>query len=81
MQDAYGDFRFVAAEGQILDGPTLQLGDTNARVRFPRGLRRFAREWSLCGSTHHGAMGYGHQIGALSKAATMLGVGLDVVAS
>lgn len=77
-QDARGEYRMVAAEGEILDGPILQLGDTNARVRFPQGLRRFAREWSALGPTHHGVIGYGHHIENLSRAAIALGIPLDI---
>lgn len=79
MQDASGGYRMVAAEGEIVPGPTLQLGDTNARVRFPQGLRRFARDWSALGPTHHGVMGYGHQIDRLSRVATAMKLPLDVV--
>jgi L-arabinose isomerase len=81
MQDASGGYRMVAAEGEIVPGPTLQLGDTNARVRFPQGLRRFAREWSARGPTHHGVMGYGRQIERLSRVAIALKLPLDVVGS
>ena len=69
-----GNYGLVAAEGEgegegeIVAGPTLQLGDTNARVRFPQGLRRFVNEWSRLGPTHHGVLGYGHHIEALRKA-------------
>ncbi len=81
MQDGSGDYRIVAAEGEIVAGPTLQLGDTNARVRFPQGLRRFARDWSALGPTHHGVMGYGHRIDRLQRAAIALGIPLDIVRS
>ncbi|MBL8598662.1 MAG: hypothetical protein JNL14_13080 [Devosia sp.] len=81
MQDASGGYRMVAAEGEIVPGPTLQLGDTNARVRFPQGLRRFIREWSARGPTHHGVMGYGRQIDRLSRVAIALKLPLDVVGS
>jgi L-arabinose isomerase len=78
-QDVHGDYRMVAAEGEIVPGPTLQLGDTNARVRFPQGIRRFTRDWSAFGPTHHGVMGCGHHANNLSRVANALGVPLDIV--
>lgn len=78
-QDAGGNYRMIAAEGEIVSGPTLQLGDTNARVRFPQGLRRFIRDWSAEGPTHHGVMGYGHHAEALQRAAIALDLPLKIV--
>ena len=78
-QDFGGNYRMVAAQGEIVTGPTLQLGDTNARVRFPQGLRKFIRDWSAEGPTHHGVMGYGHHIEALECAAIALNIPLTVV--
>jgi len=78
-QDEKGDYRLIVAEGEIVDGPTLQLGDTNARVRFPQGLRRFIRDWSAQGPTHHGVMGYGHHAEALQRAALALNLPITIV--
>ncbi|KQV08675.1 hypothetical protein ASC89_12835 [Devosia sp. Root413D1] len=78
-QGADGDFQLVAAEGEIVPGPTLQLGDTNARVRFPQGLRRFVNEWSRPGPTHHGVLGYGHHAEGLRAASIALNLPLQMV--
>ncbi len=78
-QDAAGNYVMVVAEGEIVAGPTLQLGDTNARVRFPQGLRAFVRAWSAEGPTHHGVLGYGHHAGDLERAAVALGLPLRVI--
>jgi L-arabinose isomerase len=77
-QDAKGDFRMVAAQGEIVEGPTLGLGDTNSRVRFSVGLRNFVARWAALGPTHHAALGRGHHVDALATVATTLGIGLDV---
>ena len=77
-QDARGGYRMVAAEGTIVEGPTLNLGDTNSRVRFADGLRRFVHRWSSFGPTHHGVLGHGHQIEALRSVSTALDLPLDV---
>lgn len=79
MQDEQGDYRLVAAEGEIVEGPTLQLGDTNARVRFPQGLRAFIRAWSAAGPTHHGVLGYGHHVASLERAAVALNVPIEII--
>ncbi|MDB5505373.1 MAG: sugar isomerase [Devosia sp.] len=78
-QDATGDFRMVAAEGEIVAGPAIELGDTNSRVRFPGGLRRFIRAWSALGPTDHGVLGYGHHTEALQRASIALNLPLDIV--
>jgi L-arabinose isomerase len=77
-QDAGGEFRMVAAQGEIVEGPTLGLGDTNSRVRFSVGLRGFVERWAALGPTHHAALGRGHHVDALATVATTLGIGLDV---
>jgi L-arabinose isomerase len=74
-----GCYIFVAAEGEVEAGPTLQLGDTNARVRFKQGVRRFVNEWSATGPTHHAALGLGHHVSALRKMATLFGVEIEVI--
>lgn len=78
-QDSSGDYRMVVAEGEIVDGPTLQLGDTNCRMRFAGGLRSFVHRWSSFGPTHHGVLGYGSHIDAVRRASVALGIPLDVV--
>ncbi len=78
-QGADGGFQLVAAEGEIVSGPTLQLGDTNARVLFPQGLRRFVNEWSRPGPTHHGVLGYGHHAEGLRAASIALNLPLRMV--
>jgi L-arabinose isomerase len=78
-QDAGGDYRFVAAEGEIVEGPTLGLGDTNCRVRFSCGMRDFTERWSNLGPTHHGVIGMGKHIDSLKSVSTALGIPIDVV--
>jgi L-arabinose isomerase len=80
-QDASGDYRLVAAEGEIVEGPTLHLGDTNCRMHFSGGLRAFIDGWSALGPTHHGVLGLGLHIGAIRRVAIALGIPLDVVRS
>ena len=78
-QDASGGYRFIAAEGEIVEGPTLGLGDTNCRVRFNCGLREFTERWSNLGPSHHGVISLGKHIDRLQCASVALGIPLEVV--
>lgn len=78
-QDGNGDYRMVAAEGECVEGPLLNLGDTNCRVRFSCGLRDFVNNWSSFGPTHHGVLGLGHHIETLKKIAILLDLPLEIV--
>ena len=78
-QDASGGFMFVAAEGEIVEGPVLNLGDTNCRVKFSCGLKDFMERWSSHGPTHHSVIGIGKHIDSLKCVATALGITLKEV--
>jgi L-arabinose isomerase len=58
-----GCFKFVAAQGESIPGPILQVGSTNTRVRFGNiKPEEFGQAWTDTGSTHHFALGVGHQL-------------------
>lgn len=71
-QGADGQYMLVLAEGELVEGRTLQLGDTNALFRFRKGLRAFVDDWSACGPTHHCAMGRGYHAQAFHKLGQLL---------
>jgi L-arabinose isomerase len=81
-QTGEGRFKFVAAEGASVPGPILQIGNTNTRVRFgDMEPGEFGQAWTETGSTHHFALGVGHQLGKIEKLAKLLDIELDVVTS
>lgn len=78
-EGADGKFLMVAAQGEVVEGQPMQLGDTNCRVRFPLGLRGFVNAWAEQGPTHHGVMASGHWAEALRMVAKLFDVELRLV--
>ncbi len=78
-QTADGRLKMIAAEGESIPGDTLQVGNTNSRLRFSLDPAEFIDQWSMQGPTHHCALGIGHQIGKIKKLASMLDLDLAVI--
>jgi L-arabinose isomerase len=67
-------FKLLAAEGECVTGPILEIGNTNSRYRFPLGARNFVEAWNAQAPAHHCAVGVGHVAGVLEKAASLMGL-------
>lgn len=78
-QTDQGGYQMIVAQGECVEGPLLDLGDTNCRVRFDCGLTTFVNQWSAHGPTHHAVLGQGHHLAALRRVALLLNISLEVV--
>jgi L-arabinose isomerase len=75
-QTAEGRLKFLVAEGESIPGKTMQIGNTNSRLRFAQGPAEFMDAWCMHGPTHHVALGIGHVRSKIEKLARMMGVEL-----
>ena len=64
----------LVAEGQSVEGPILEIGNTNSRYRFSIGAKRFMDEWSKQGPAHHCAIGVGHIADKIEKLGKLIGM-------
>jgi L-arabinose isomerase len=72
VEYADGTLKLLIAEGESVEGPVLEIGNTNSRYRFPIGARAFVERWNEQGPAHHCAVGVGHFSGKISKLAYLL---------
>jgi L-arabinose isomerase len=67
-----GQLKLLAAEAESIPGPTMQIGNTNSRIKFACGLRTFVNRWCEEAPTHHCALGSGHVLPIFRKLASLL---------
>jgi L-arabinose isomerase len=78
-QTGQGRLKLLAAEGESIPGPRLEIGNTNSRLMFGLDPAEFMDRWSEQGPTHHCALGVGHQTGKVRKLAQLLGLEFTVI--
>lgn len=71
-----GDRKIVLliAEGSSVEGPILEIGNTNSRYHFIIGARAFVEGWNAAGPAHHCAIGTGHIARKIEKLGLLLGI-------
>jgi L-arabinose isomerase len=73
-QGGDGSITLLSAQGLSVTGPTLQIGNTNSRYKFPLPAREFINNWSKTGPSHHCAIGTGHISDRISKLADLMNI-------
>ncbi|TFC91759.1 MULTISPECIES: L-fucose/L-arabinose isomerase family protein [Cryobacterium] len=73
-QDPDGRYVFITAEGEVVPGPLLAIGNTTSRVDFGGDPGVWVDEWSQTGIGHHWALCLGHRAGDIKAAASLLGL-------
>ncbi|MFC5929951.1 arabinose isomerase [Cryobacterium melibiosiphilum] len=73
-QDPDGSYIFITAEGEVVPGPLLAIGNTTSRVDFGIDPGVWVDEWSQTGIGHHWALSLGHRAADFGAAASLLGI-------
>jgi len=73
-QGGNGKVTLLTAEGYSVEGPTLQIGNTNSRYKFLISARDFINNWSKAGPSHHCAIGVGHISENIRKLSDLLNI-------
>ena len=74
-----GKISLLVAEGESVNGPILEIGNTNSRYRFSLGAKNFVNSWNSHGPAHHCAIGTGHITSKIIKLGTLLGIETVVI--
>lgn len=74
IQNCTGEVILQVAEGESVDGPVLQIGNTNSRYKFSISAKQFMNDWSKGGPAHHCAIGVGHIGAKIDKLGELLGL-------
>ena len=69
-----GTLKLLCAEGHSVDGPILEIGNTNSRYQFSIGARAFTENWNAQGPAHHCAVGVGHIASSIEKLGKLLDI-------
>lgn len=78
-QTADGLLKMIATEGESIAGPTMRIGNTNSRLRFPVDPATFMNRWCEEGPTHHCALGVGRQLSRIRKLSRLMGIPLVTI--
>jgi len=79
VQTVDGHLELLAAQGESVPGPILEIGNTNSRYRFKIGARQFMSDWNSHGPAHHCAVGVGHIADRIEKLGSLLEMKVSIV--
>ena len=79
VQRGDGSVVLQVAEGESVEGPIMQIGNTNSRYRFSIGAKRFMNDWSKGAPAHHCAIGVSHIGDKIEKLGSLLGIEVNRV--
>lgn len=79
VQRGDGSVVLQVAEGESVEGPIMQIGNTNSRYRFSIGAKGFMNDWSKGAPAHHCAIGVGHIGDKIEKLGSLLGIEVNRV--
>ena len=65
---------FLVAEAESVEGPILEIGNTNSRYRFSIDAKAFVEKWNEHGPAHHCAIGVGHIGSKIKKLGKLIDV-------
>ncbi|HEY5406066.1 MAG TPA: arabinose isomerase [Ginsengibacter sp.] len=74
VETADGKIIFLVAEAESVEGPILEIGNTNSRYRFSIDAKEFAERWNEHGPAHHCAIGVGHISSKIKKLGKLIDV-------
>lgn len=78
-QTGDGRLKMLASQGESIPGDTLAIGNTNSRIKFGLPMAQWVNRWCEAGPTHHCALGVGHELPAIRRVASLLGLDLVVI--
>lgn len=69
-----GKIIFLVAEAESVEGPILEIGNTNSRYRFSTDAKMFVEKWNSYGPAHHCAIGVGHIVSKIKKLGKLIDI-------
>lgn len=72
IETGHGGLKLLVAEGESVEGPILEIGNTNSRYRFPLSVKSFIDKWCSEGPAHHCAIGVGKIAAKIEKFGRLL---------
>jgi L-arabinose isomerase len=72
VETAQATLILLCAEAASVEGPILEIGNTNSRYKFKIGAKNFMQQWNSYGPAHHCAVGVGHIADKIKKLGALL---------